>query len=370
MFNGLRRAFGPNIDDVSAEAIAFAASELYKDADPALWEHTTADEILDGLGVPRAGAFSRYSMTDRLLLLARSSGRDRRERAHAFLSDLGAPEADPSGVPLALKERVERVLDGLGPLPPVSRHAGGERLDERDEHPDSDRSPTGDVAAPGGPATTVSDEGHRQSPATTGPNVAELAGLASMIAAVQDELMRMRDAVETLRISVDEALELLHARTGAKVGAVLTTDVVQATAVLPTDAGADAPVADAAAPTAPDLAPPDTGTVAEEEPPPTPAPPVDDVTPPVEVVREPAPIPEPPAPQPRLRYLRLPVLILIAVVIGLLIAGVAIAISMVGWTELRSELSDGLGVFSTGDRAVLHEVADFLVELGHHTRGG
>ena len=217
-------------------------------------------------------------------------------------------------------------------------------------------------------ATTVGDDDDGQSPATasTGPTVAELAGLASMIATVQEELIRMRGAVEALQTSVDEALELLRAPPGDRVGAVLPTNVRA------TDApAAAAPVRDAPADVAPDVAESDGGTVTEDDPPPPPPPSLDDVAPPVTVVREPAPIPEPPAPE---RRRRVPMLILIAVVVGLLVAGVAIAIAMVGWSELRSELSDGLTeVFSTfrGYGAVIDEVADhFVVALRHHIRAG
>lgn len=190
-----------------------------------------------------------------------------------------------------------------------------------------------------------------------------------MIATVQEELIRMRGAVEALQTSVDEALELLRAPPGDRVGAVLATNVRA------TDApAAAAPVPDAAADVAPDVAESDGGTVTEDDPPPPPPPSVDDVAPPVAVVREPAPIPEPPAPERRRRYLRVPILILIAVVVGVLVAGVAIAISMVGSSELRSEPSDGLmEVFSTfrGYGAVIDEVAvHFVVALRHQIRAG
>ena len=104
LFNQLRHAFGGTIEDANADAIAFAAAELYhKDVEPRLWEQKTAQEILDSFGVPRAGAFTRYSLSDRLLLLRRSADAGRSERAHALLTDLGVPQAGPDGAPLSLK---------------------------------------------------------------------------------------------------------------------------------------------------------------------------------------------------------------------------------------------------------------------------
>jgi hypothetical protein len=67
----------------------------------------------------------------------------------------------------------------------------------------------------------------------------------------------------------------------------------------------------------------------------------DDVTRMVPVVPDGIPLDDVPPAGPVRRRRTLPKLILIAVVLGLLIAGVAITISVVGWSEVRSSLRIG-----------------------------
>ena len=379
LFNDLRHAFGGTVDDANADAIAFAATELFhKDIEPRLWDHKSAQEILDSFGVPRAGAFTRYSLSDRLLLLHRSADPDRSQRAHTLLTDLGVPEQHPDGTPRSLKDRLEWLLDGVGPLSPPTR-------------PDADGGPPGGsdgAPAPGTGGETAdglateqltealvtireaarTDTNHDTSgaPALSGnPPAAELIGLGTMIASVQDELIRTREAVQTLQTSLDEVLALLRARAGGQGGAVLALAapptgelateapplveepavaqepaVVEELAVV--EKGVDPAAGAAAAPVALDQEQP------EQPPPAAPVVAIDDVTQPVPIVTDAPVLQSTPPVERRWRRLGVPMLILIAVVVGLLVAGVAIAISMVGWSELSSQLSGVPGhVFST-----------------------
>ena len=339
LFNELRRAFGGTIDDANADAIAFAASELYrKDVEPRLWEHKTAQEILDAFGVPRSGAFTRYSLSDRLLLLRRSTNPSRAEQAHALLTELGAPDTGPGGGRLSLKERLQGLLEGTPPLPAMPRGSGtnGEQADgpgpgpaPDDVTPESQQlvealetvrqvAISGIDGAASGPVADRSPD----------PPVAELVGLGTVIAGIQEELIRLRQAVETVQGGLDEALALLR---GGAVG------------VGPALAGEGATAAEAPGPAVPvvEAAPaagepdgPEAGLV-----PPAPeaaVPPPDDVTEVVPIVAD-----ELTATGGKRRRRGLPKLIVIAVVLGLLIAGVAIAISVVGWSEMRDTLHIG-----------------------------
>lgn len=350
LFTELRRAFGGAIDHTNADAIALAACELYgEDIKLGTWEPKTAQEVLDGFDVPRAGAFMPYSLSDRLLMLRRSAGRDRRERAHALLTGLGVTERDENGAQLSLNDRLHRLLDGVGPLPPSTGQASepgeggvpaGHRrqstgdLDGMEAH----REPSARrvVDAPG-PAhqRAGTDSGETPGIQFTGPAAAELAALRAAIVIIQEELTGIRQAVGTLQVSLDEALGLLRPRTEDRVALVLAP---KAPAVAVT-ATSDAPTADVA----------DGGEMVlgdpEEEaegalPPLTMT--ADDVAEAVRVTPTDLVLEEAtPAPPPR-RRLRLPMLVVIAVVVGLVIAGVAIAISMVGWSELRRGLHTGL----------------------------
>jgi len=184
-----------------------------------------------------------------------------------------------------------------------------------------------------------------------------LVGLGTVVAAIQEELIRLRQAVETVQGRLDEALALLRAGAGAALavagedgagalagdGSAGAAQVVEAApetaepAPAPAGAeGSDAPAEDLAeAPEAPELDPPDVAVGAEVAAP-------DEVTQVVPVVAAGIPLDEaPPAGSRRRRRRGLPKLIVIAIVLGLLIAGTAIAISMVGWTELRSNFDIG-----------------------------
>lgn len=288
LFDRLRRAFGGTIDHANADAISFAAAELYHgDVEPRLWDEKTAQEVLDELGVPRTGAFTRYSLADRLLLLRRSAGPDRTDRADALLTDLGVPELGAGDEPLSRKERLDWLLEGVGPPTPVPRQAG-DREEERAGGERAGAAGDGTDAGSGGPGAQQVVDGlgtirqaaadddaapRRLEPA--GPPAEDPAGVGAALATIQEELIQLRQAVQTVQISLDEVLTLLRASTGNGV-----------------------------------------------------TPPVVESAPAIETVTTVG----------RRRRRRLPILILIAVVVGLLIAGAAILISMVGWNELRSEI--------------------------------
>ena len=341
LFNELRRAFGGTIDDADADAIVLAACELYgEDVELRMWEHKTAHEVLDGFDVPRAGAFTPYSLSDRLLMLRRSAGPDRRDRAHALLTDLRVAERDENGARLSLKDRLQRLLDGVEPLPPITRQVSGPGEGEVPAgHP---RPSTGDLVAmeAHGELSSRAGTDNGETPAIqfTGPAAAELAALRAALLIIQEELTGIRQAVGTLQVSLDEALGLLRPRTEHRVALVLAPKA-PAVAVADTSDALTSEVGSENDGLDPALDPYEEAQGALPPPPPvTP----DDVGEPVTVTPADLVLEEvTPVPPPR-RRLRLPMLMLIAVVVGLVIAGVAIAISMVGWSELRRGLHTGL----------------------------
>jgi hypothetical protein len=107
--------FGSEIDDANADAIAYAAADLYhRDFEPRLWEERTAHELLDLFGIPRAGSSAPYSLSDRFLLLQRRSSQAQYvTRAHEVLTTLGVPRKDESGADQNLKWRLDRFLESI-----------------------------------------------------------------------------------------------------------------------------------------------------------------------------------------------------------------------------------------------------------------
>lgn len=375
LFDRLRGVFGGSIDDTTADAIAFAASELYhRDVEPRRWEHKTAQDILDILGVPRANTFARYSLADRLLLLRRSASPDRTDRAHALFADLGAPELGEGGEPLSLRHRLEWLLDGVGPVVPGPGQAGdnGGRDDNR---PGEDRKGGGEVSSDG-PATqqvvnaletirqAANAEDTEPSDASSPPAgdrpAGYLVGLGTVIATIQEELIQLRHAVQTVQSSLDEVLDLLRTGTGDGVTAAPVTGAPAVDA--PTiDAGTDTSGASAVEGASEEDHVGEGDHVGEEDEPPVALPPAveetgkpplpepavapGDVTQPVPVIDGGPSIAEVTATKRRRRGLL--ILILIAVVIGLLVAGMAILISTVGWNELRREMGAAADAFAT-----------------------
>src|SRR5947209_6907921 len=88
LLNRLTGTFGGKIDDANADAIAYAAAELYhRDFEPRLWEEKSAHDLLDLFGVPRAGVFSPYSLSERVVIFQRRSTQaDYVNRAHDLLT--------------------------------------------------------------------------------------------------------------------------------------------------------------------------------------------------------------------------------------------------------------------------------------------
>ncbi|MDQ3979255.1 MAG: hypothetical protein M3314_06865 [Actinomycetota bacterium] len=112
LLSDITARFGGTLDDANADAIAYAAAELYhRDFEPRLWEEKSAHDLLDLFGIPRAGVFAPYSLSDRLLLFQRRSSQAQYvTRAHEVLSALGVPRHDEAGAEQSLKWRLERVL--------------------------------------------------------------------------------------------------------------------------------------------------------------------------------------------------------------------------------------------------------------------
>ncbi|MDQ3640391.1 MAG: hypothetical protein M3450_02685, partial [Actinomycetota bacterium] len=373
LFNELRRAFGGAVDADNADAIALAACELYgKDVELKLWEHMTAHEVLDSFDVPRAGAFTPYSLSDRLLMLRRSAGPDRRERAHVLLTDLRVEEHDEYGARLSLKDRLQLLLDGVGPLPPISRQVS--EPGEGKVPAGHARPSTGDLEgmeAQGGPSSrravdapgtahqrAGTDSGETPAIQVTGPAAAELAALRAAVVIIQEDLTGIRQAVGTLQVLLDEALGLLRPGTEDRVALVLAPTAP----AVPVADTFDAPTAEESDGVDLVLGDPEEGAEGALPPPPPVTP--DDVGEPVTVTPADLVLEEAtPVPPPR-RRLRLPMLMVIAVVVGLVIAGVAIAISIVGWSELRSGLHTGWADAVAAPvryGASLHDVVERLV---------
>jgi hypothetical protein len=172
-----------------------------------------------------------------------------------------------------------------------------------------------------------------------------------LIAGLQEELLGIRQAVETLQSSVDEALLLLRSQAAEQVTAPPpagpAVDVPSDNSASPAPPVPTSPVPADEAPSAEDVDD-GAGTTPPAPPPVAVAAEPDDLTEPVPIVDSTIALMAPAPVEPRRRRLGVPILILIALVLGLLVAGVAIAISMVGWSELRSKLHSGtVDVFST-----------------------
>ena len=121
--------FGGTIDDANADAIAYAAAELYhRDFEPRLWEEKSAHDMLDLFGIPRSGVFAPYPLSHRLLLFQRRSSQEQYvTRAHEVLTAMGIPRFDGSGVEQSLKWRLDRVLAAVnGERPEDEPHESGD----------------------------------------------------------------------------------------------------------------------------------------------------------------------------------------------------------------------------------------------------
>ncbi|MCA1692853.1 MAG: hypothetical protein LC733_11895, partial [Actinobacteria bacterium] len=126
LLNDLTERFGGSLDDANADAIAYAAAELYhRDFEPRLWQEKSAHDLLDLFGIPRAGVFAPYALSDRLMLFQnRSSGPQYVTRAHELLDTLGVPRQDEDGKEQTLKWRLDQVQGPSGPLSGVQGPSG------------------------------------------------------------------------------------------------------------------------------------------------------------------------------------------------------------------------------------------------------
>ena len=117
---------GGRLDEANADAIASIAAKLY-DGGPArdLWQEKSPHELLDMLGVPRAGVLAPYSFPERLRSFRRqASYRDVTKRAHQLLSALDVPGGLGAGDEQPLRWRLERFLasaEGGGPQDRVDK---------------------------------------------------------------------------------------------------------------------------------------------------------------------------------------------------------------------------------------------------------
>ncbi|HEX2192283.1 MAG TPA: hypothetical protein VHH09_03740 [Acidimicrobiales bacterium] len=268
----LRDKLGGTITEANADAIAHAAAQVYrKEVEPRLWEEKSAHQLLDSLGVPRSGAFVPYSLSDRLLLLHRSDAEGPyRAQAHELLDELAVPRADEDGREHSLQARLTLLLGSLDDIAPVGAGNGGEegRKDSsgqpgdddslgRDSGADSNgqRAPADGSAGAGGNGDAavagpdlvdaleaiqraVQPEGEEAStvlasspppppppPAEPGP---DLIGLGGLLGSMQEELVEVRQAVESLRQELRDAVALFQAATSAPVVPVVPPDAAAA----------------------------------------------------------------------------------------------------------------------------------------------
>ena len=239
LVTNLRDKLGGTINGANADAIAHAAAQVYRrEVEPRLWEEKSAHELLDGLGVPRSGAFVPYSLSDRLLVLRRSSAEDPyRAQAHELLDELAVPRLDGAGREYSLQARLTRLLDAFDGFPAAGAEPNpGEAPNpgEGAEDGDGDADPAGTdegkagpelvdaleaiqrAVGPGAGDDTASSPPLAPSPAPppTSPPAPDLIGLGSLLGTIQEELLEVRQAVESLRQEVRDAVALLRAGAG------------------------------------------------------------------------------------------------------------------------------------------------------------
>lgn len=137
----LTTTFGGVIDEANADAIAYAAAELYhREFEPRLWQEKSAHDLLDLFGVPRAGVFAPYSLAERVVVFERRSRQaDYVHRAHELLDSLGVPSRAEDGRDLSLQGRLESFLVGdSGPGVREAEEPAGEPPDEAVEQAPTD----------------------------------------------------------------------------------------------------------------------------------------------------------------------------------------------------------------------------------------
>jgi hypothetical protein len=281
----LRDKLGGTINDANADAIAHAAAQVYRrEVEPRLWEEKSAHELLDGLGVPRSGAFVPYSLGDRLLLLRRSGAEDPyRAQAHELLDELAVPRLDGAGHEYSLQARLTYLL---GSFDGDAGSGGGPNLaEEAADGADEDAVPGGGDEALAGPDLVDALEAIQRAvgpggeedavsspppptpppPAPASGPAPDLIGLGSLLGTIQEELVEVRQAVESLRQEVRDAVALFQAGAGSGVppvapGAALADGGPEIVVRRVGDGPEAAPYAAPAEPAGPDFVPPDSGS--------------------------------------------------------------------------------------------------------------
>ena len=314
LVSNLRDKLGGTINDANADVIAHAAAQVYRqEVEPRLWEEKSAHEVLDGLGVPRSGAFVPYSLSDRLLLLRRRGTEDAyRAQAHELLDALGVPRHDEGEREYSLQARLTRLLGsfdgvaGTGAAAKPDGVAGTGAAAKPDgaagtgaaAKPDGAAGPGGegegnpngesggDEARAGPDLVDALEAIHRAvgptdddddpdrplaPPAPPPPPAPDLIGLGGLLGTIQEEILAVRQAVESLRQEVRDAVALFEGGAGAAsvppvVPAVPLTEGGSEIVVRRLDDGPEAvpseegsPEAVAAA-AAPDFVPPESGS--------------------------------------------------------------------------------------------------------------
>ena len=262
LFDQLSEKFGGSVNEANADAIAYVAAELYHDEfEPRLWEEKSAHDVLDALGVPRAGVFSPYTLSERLLALQRRVGpTESVRRGHELLTRLGVAAEDEDGSELTLRQRVDRFRSAaplaavVADAPPISGNgAGGLPQAEPEAEPEVEAEPAAeaepadedgaeaetaepeaeteeaeegggggavdvvDVAVDPGAAPLVEavralEEAARmeaEMPAAAAPAV-DVSGLSETLAELKGEVSALRTLVESLATDLRERLEAVH----------------------------------------------------------------------------------------------------------------------------------------------------------------
>lgn len=261
LFDQLSEKFGGSVNEANADAIAYVAAELYHDEfEPRLWEEKSAHDVLDALGVPRAGVFSPYTLSERLLALQRRVGpTESVRRGHELLTRLGVAAEDEDGSELTLRQRVDRFRSAaplaavVADAPPISGNGAGglpeaepeveaepaaeaepadedgaeaetaepeaetEEADEAEEGGGGGAVDVVDVAVDPGAAPLVEavralEEAARmeaEMPAAAAPAV-DVSGLSETLAELKGEVSALRTLVESLATDLRERLEAVH----------------------------------------------------------------------------------------------------------------------------------------------------------------
>jgi hypothetical protein len=258
LLRDLTERFGGTLDDANADAIAYAAAELYhRDFEPRLWQEKSAHDLLDLFGIPRAGVFAPYSLSDRLVLFQRRSHQAQHvTKAHEVLTALGVPRQDEHGVEQPLKWRLdwmlasvnsgdeaedsERDADGAkgaeakeasGPKPeaggsdkppdeaepsPVKPEGeDGPTEPGRSEDGSGDQEPSAAQLVDAVRALEQAAEVEAELAKAEGPGGVSLVTLSETLMGIQGEIAALRELVEAFEIGMRRQLDELQAQIAA-----------------------------------------------------------------------------------------------------------------------------------------------------------